>query len=94
MLTNIVAIGVIEDVVRPNVRLIAVERPHRDPNGQFVTDRIPICYWSRATNNYFMTMRPGTLVFIKGRLEHMPEVGLTIVTDYLETLMPAKQIEQ
>lgn len=93
MLTNIVAIGVIDEEIRSNVRMLAVERPHRDPNGDFVIDKMPICYWSRATNNYFMTMRRGTLILVKGRLEHMPEVGLTIVADYMETLMPAKPTE-
>jgi len=94
MLTHIIALGVIEEPVRPNVRMLAVERPHRDVAGTFQTDRIPICYWTRATNNYFMTMSAGTLVFVKGRLETMTDVGLTIVIDYMETLMPAKPLER
>ncbi len=92
MLTSIVAIGTIGDALAPNVRVLAVDRPYRDGSGLFVIDHIPIAYWSRATNNYFMTMAPGTTIFVKGRLETLADIGLALVTDYLETLgLPAKK---
>ena len=90
MFTNIVAVGLISDAIKSNVRLLEVERPTRDKEGVFVTDQIPIMYWSRATNNYFMNMKKGTLILVKGRIEHDTDHGLTIVTDHLETLIPVK----
>ncbi len=89
MLSPIVVLGTLKEEIRPNVRFIEVERPHRDDNGKFIIDRFPISYWSRATNNYFMTMAPGTLVLIKGRLEVDCDIGIHIMTDYLETIIPA-----
>ncbi len=89
MLTTIVALGKIGSPVRPNIRLLEVERPHRDRTGVFQVDRIPVVYWSRAVNNYFMTMAEGTMIMIKGRLETTEDIGLTIVADYMETLVPA-----
>ena len=89
MMTNIVAIGKIGAWLKPNTRMLEVERPHRNVEGKFVTDRIPIIYWSRAVNNYFMNMADGTLILVKGHIE-TTEVGLTILTDYMETLVPQK----
>jgi hypothetical protein len=89
MLTSIVALGKIGAPIRPNIRLLEVERPHRDTSGTFQTDQIPVVYWSRAVNNYFMTMAEGTMIMIKGRLETTSDIGLTIVADYMETLVPA-----
>jgi hypothetical protein len=90
MLTTIVALGKIGSPVRPNIRLLEVERPHRDRAGVFQVDRIPVVYWSRAVNKYFMTMAEGTLIKIKGRLETTEDIGLTIVADYMETLIPPR----
>jgi hypothetical protein len=90
MFTNIVAVGLIDNPIKSNVRLLKVERPARDSEGIFVTDEIPVTYWSRATNNYFMGMKNGTLILVKGRIEHDADHGLTIVTDHLETLLPVK----
>ena len=89
MMTNIVAIGKIGAEIKPNARMLEVERPHRNSEGNFITDQIPILYWSRATNNYFMNMANGTLILVKGRLEGT-DLGLAIITDYMETLVPLK----
>lgn len=90
MLTNVVAIGKIGDPIKPNARYLEVERPHRDTSGKFVTDQLPIMYWSKAVNNYFMTMKKGTLILVKGRLETDEDAGLTLIADHMETLLPVK----
>lgn len=91
MITNVMAIGLIDDVIADNVRYILIQRPYRDVDGKFHTDLIPIRYWTRATNNYFMTMKKGTLIGIKGRIETVEGVGLTIICEFFETLaLPLK----
>jgi hypothetical protein len=86
MITNIMAIGLMDDVISDNIRFISIERHYRDTKGQFIIDRIPIRYWTRATNSYFMTMRKGTLVGVKGRIEMVEGVGLCIMCEFFETL--------
>ena len=91
MISNVMVIGLIDDVIKDNMRLIKIQRPYRDVKGIFVEDKIPIQYWTRATNNYFMTMKTGTLIGVKGRLEGIDGVGPTIVCDFLEPLhLPLK----
>jgi hypothetical protein len=91
MISNVMVIGLIDEVIKDNMRLIKIQRPYRDVKGIFVEDKIPIQYWTRATNNYFMTMKIGTLIGVKGRLEVIEGVGPTIVCDFLESLhLPLK----
>jgi len=91
MISTVMIIGIIDEVIQPNIRYIKIQRPYRDVKGIFVEDRIPIQYWTRATNNYFMTMKEGTLIGIKGRLEVIEGVGTTIICDFLEPLhLPLK----
>lgn len=86
MITNIMAIGLIDDIVTDNIRYLSIERHYRDAAGKFIVDRIPIRYWTRATNAYFMTMRNGTLVGVKGRIEMVEGIGLCIMCEFFETL--------
>jgi hypothetical protein len=86
MITTIMMIGLIDEVISPNTRYIRVQRPYRNNQGQFIEDLIPIRYWTRATNNYFMIMKTGTLIGIKGRIEMVEEFGLTIICDFLQSL--------
>jgi single-stranded DNA-binding protein len=86
MITNVMMIGQIDEVIADNVRYVNVERYYRDENNQFIVDKIPVVYWTRATNNFFMTMKKGTLICVKGRLEVNEDIGLLIVCDYLEML--------
>jgi len=86
MISNIMVIGEIDDVISDNTRYIKVIRPYRDSSGKVVEDRFPIRYWTRATNNYFMTMKYGTLIGVRGRLEHVEQLGVVIMCDFLETL--------
>ena len=91
MISNVMVIGLMDDVVSNNTRYICVQRGYRNVEGIFVEDKIPIRYWTRATNNYFMTMAKGTLVGVRGRLETDQEVGVLIMSDFLETLhLPLK----
>lgn len=84
-------IGLIDEPIKDNIRYIKIQRPYRDVKGVFVEDRIPIQHWTRATNNYFMTMKIGTLIGVKGRLEMVDTIGLTIICDFLEPLhLPLK----
>jgi hypothetical protein len=86
MLSNVMIIGEKGDVITENTRYIRVQRPYRDSKGHFSEDRFPIRYWSKATNNYFMNMKLGTLIGIKGRLEYVENIGITIICDFLESL--------
>ncbi len=86
MIANVMVIGLIDDVIDDNIRYLRVRRPYRDPQGLYHEDKIPIQFWTRARNHYFMTMKPGTLIAIKGRIEMKAHIGLTIICDFLETL--------
>lgn len=86
MISHVMVIGEIDDVLSDNTRYIKVQRPYRNAQGVFSEDKFPIQYWSKATNNYFMNMRNGTLIAIKGRLEFLEPFGMMIVCDFLESL--------
>jgi hypothetical protein len=91
MISNVMVIGLMDDVISSNTRYILVQRGYRNVEGVFVEDKIPIRYWTRAENNYFMTMNKGTLVGIRGRLETDSGIGVLIMCDFLETLhLPLK----
>jgi hypothetical protein len=86
MISNVMVIGLMDDPIQDNIRYIKIQRPYRDTKGMFVEDLVPMQYWTRATNNYFMTMKNGTLIGVKGRLEVIQGVGTTIICDFLEPL--------
>jgi hypothetical protein len=86
MISNVMVIGLMDEPVKENIRLIRIQRPYRDHQGVFVEDLIPMQYWTRATNHYFMTMKKGTLIGVKGRLEVIEGVGISIICDFLEPL--------
>jgi single-stranded DNA-binding protein len=86
MISHVMIIGEIDEVVSDNTRFIKVQRPYRNAHGIFSEDKFPIQYWSKATNNYFMNMKMGTLIAIKGRLEFVESLGVMIICDFLESL--------
>jgi hypothetical protein len=86
MISNVMVIGEMDEVISENTRYIKVIRPYRDSNGKVMEDRFPIRYWSRATNTYFMMMKYGTLIGIRGRLEYVKDLGVVIMCDFLEPL--------
>jgi hypothetical protein len=86
MLTNAMLFGLLDDPIEDNIRYIKVERPYRNSDNKFETDRLPAMYWSRAVNSYFMTAKKGTMVAIRGRLEQHPTLGTLIVCDFLEAI--------
>jgi hypothetical protein len=91
MIANVMVIGLMDDVINDNIRYLRVRRPYRDNQGVYHEDKIPIQYWTRARNHYFMTMKHGTLIAIKGRIEMKQDIGLTIICDFLETMhLPLK----
>jgi hypothetical protein len=86
MITNVMAIGLMDEIITDNIRYLLIERHYRESNGMFMVDRIPIRYWTRSVNSYFMSMRKGTLVGVKGRIEMVEGVGLCIMCEFFETL--------
>jgi hypothetical protein len=91
MISNVMVIGLIDEPIQDNVRYIKIQRPYKNQQGIFVEDKIPIQHWTRATNQYFMTMKTGTLIGVKGRLEVVEGIGPTIICDFLEPLhLPLK----
>lgn len=91
MISNVMVIGLIDDPVKDNMRYIRIQRPYRNHQGVFVEDLIPMLYWTRAINQAFMTMKKGTLIGVKGRLEVVEGVGISIICDFLEPLhLPLK----
>ncbi len=91
MISTVMIIGLMDDVITDNTRYMLVQRPYRNVQGEFVDDKFPIRYWTRATNNYFMNMKKGTLIGIRGRLEYEEGIGVLIMCDFLETLhLPLK----
>lgn len=90
MVTTVMIVGEISEVIMNNVRYLLVERSYRNYDGQFIVDKIPCQHWAKATNNYFMTIKNGTLVCVRGRLETIPDLGIGIIADYLETLIPVR----
>lgn len=92
MISTVMVIGLIDEVISDNTRFLRVQRPYRNIHGEFVEDKFPIRYWTRATNNYFMSMKLGTLIGVRGRLEVDETVGVFILCDFLETLhLPLKR---
>lgn len=86
MLTNVFILGQISDVISDNLRYLEVERPYKENSGHFSTDKIPVVFWKRIPKDYFMTLKLGTYVAIRGRLETMEKIGVVIVADYVEFL--------
>lgn len=90
MITGVMLIGEIGEPIANNVRYIMIERNYRDNEGKFIIDKIPCQHWAKATNNHFMTMKNGSLICIRGRLETAEGIGVCIIADYLEMLMPVR----
>jgi hypothetical protein len=86
MISNVMVIGLMDDPIKENIRYIRIQRPYRNHQGTFIEDLVPMQYWTRATNQYFMGIKKGTLIGVKGRLEVLEGIGPTIVCDFLEPL--------
>jgi hypothetical protein len=86
MISTIMIIGRIDAVISDNTRYIAIDRPHRNPEGEFVTDKIPMRYFTRSSNSFFMHLKTGTLIGVRGRLEVDAMIGVHIMCDFLESL--------
>ena len=84
MFTNVVILGLIGRKASDIARYLEVERSYKDHEGKFPTDYIPVVYWTRAANNFFMNLKEGTYVAIHGRLEHLGGLGVGVVCDSLE----------
>ncbi len=84
MFTNVVIIGLVGRKAADNARFLEVERSYKDHEGKFKKDFIPVVYWTRTANNFFMNLKEGTYVAIHGRLEHLDALGIGVVCDALE----------
>jgi hypothetical protein len=91
MISNVMVIGLIDEPIQDNLRYIKIQRPYKNVQGIFLEDKIPLQYWTRARNQFFMSLKVGTLIGVKGRLEVIEGIGPTIICDFLESLhLPLK----
>lgn len=86
MITSVFMCGIIGKNASDNARYLEVERNYKNHEGKFQKDLIPVVFWTRTANNFFMNLKEGTRVIVSGRLEHFETMGLGVVCDTLEYL--------
>lgn len=84
MISNVFLIGILSAPITDTVRYLQVERNYKNSEGAFVTDRIPVIYWTKTANSFFMGLKEGSYVAVRGRMETHDKVGLIVVADHLE----------
>ena len=82
MITNLCITGAIGERLKENdiYRYILVDR-QVPANKSFVVDKIPVCHWSKSTNNKFLKLSHGALITLTGRIENEEGIGLVVVLE-------------
>ncbi len=84
MLTTVVMTGLLGKKAGDNARFVEVERNYKDHEGKFQKDLIPVVFWTKTTNSFFMNLTEGSYVAVHGRLEHLGPIGVGVIADTME----------
>ncbi len=83
MLATVVLVGLVGKKAGDNARYLEIERNYKDHTGKFQKDLIPVVYWNKVNNNFFMNLSEGSYVAIHGRLETIASIGVGVIGDTL-----------
>ena len=85
MLSDVVMVGILEDVFNGGFRHLSIES-----NNALTEERkvslIPLLYWSRSKNNVLTNKRRGTKVIVKGRIESDEVIGLYVLVECIQSV--------
>lgn len=91
MISDVFLSGRITKVLNKTTRYVEVERLIPE-QGKFVTDNIPVSFWNKEPNSFFMKLSEGTLIILRGRIQNEAQFGIIVIAEQLAVL-GEKQLE-
>lgn len=85
MISDVFLTGRITKVLNKTTRYVEVERLVPD-QGKYVVDNIPVSFWNKEPNSFFMKLNEGTLIVLRGRIQNEEQFGIIVIAEQLAVL--------
>ena len=83
-MNSITLVGKIRGSLDAKTRLVEVNRPSGDSNIDPIS--IPLRHWTREEKTLLSTLKDGTVVIVRGRLDHDNKIGLYAVAEHISII--------
>lgn len=81
MISDIVLVGLLDEVFQENMRYIKTSAVDVIHDGKNVVSLIPTMYWTRSKSNPLILTKKGTSIIIRGHLESDDKLGLYVLAE-------------
>lgn len=85
MISDVFLTGRLMAILNKTTRFVEIERLIPE-QGKYVIDHIPVTFWNKEPNSFFMKLAEGTFIVVRGRIQSEGEFGIIVIAEQLAIL--------